>query len=754
MKTENLIYSTSQPYDCAKIIINTILGEPRLEYEISYDIIRVAKAIKNNKEIFKVNLNDLNETNIDLLDYTDKLNDNVKIFTDLKEFSKLYYLFGVTSLKVLCGLVIGKGIIDEKTLFTGDFKLYFDQLSEGINLSQNKFKELLGINRLNNDVENKDYRNMYLTDYTKFTLNAYRLGINLQNYYSEWMRDNSIRFEIGEILSNFYLAIYCILFGMISKFLSESVLEPKILFNNDEELSEANMDKFLSIFLADLTMDKESKQRFIGLLILFSKLTDFYNIFNGIKIEDPIVLSLSKIGKSFDNNTNDDLIEFIDKTILTQDEVKDYYDVYLEGYLTPVSFIETPYVFIDSLLRHDVSSKFYTASYINDILEYPISLYTGDMNKLKMPIITILEEYSNKDKFTDEGTIISLYNLILTEFISKIPYFCSPTYYHILTVFSAGLRYILSNEKYVNELKKKNILKYVYMSVWYLDGLITYLFHEWFRDNKFYMVKNIWTVDKKVPSLKWKSESYCIADLVVYLNTIYEFNGFLDDKTKLNYYERLNTEHSFTSQLNSLTRCQEARNFIGNSRTSDIYKTINNRLSVITHIDDLIQIFNKYNTNKEELLNFILDNLVNDKLPSICLYAYGGVSSNTGGIMSINSLIKNSEDPDSIYKYILQMDDTENNIPVPFDDKYSLKIASNVDKLVDNTIEDKNIKLFLKVLLFIGFAKEALYNNIDKPSYIESIGVDNVERISEDINNDNLIPNIEINKKFNFLDRF
>jgi hypothetical protein len=177
---------------------------------------------------------------------------------------------------------------------------------------------------------------------------------------------------------------------------------------------------------------------------------------------------------------------------------------------------------------------------------------------------------------------------------------------------------------------------------------------------------------------------------------------------------------------------------------------------------DIVRSYKKINKSEENEQSYahkaIYDLVYSGYLPSIVPYCLFGLEIQNHGLLTIKAHLEKSPNSQTILEFLNEMPYDNAMVPTVVDNVLASKLSHNIDKIGKNKLlHDEHDNLFLimmfKVLLPITFAKEAYYQGYDKPDFIVGIDEHNVESVSAEIDYSNIIPHIESERKFNFLDR-
>jgi hypothetical protein len=764
------VYDMGLPYDCSKLIVATILGEPRLKYKTIADS-NLSKSLVayrdiedgRTQDIFKVNTNGFYDIDQSDLDFGDDIINNVKSFTELKQFGRLFYMFGKVSLQFLAATLIKINYKGEREPISSGLETLLFQLNEAIKTSWTDFSILIGTYKNNKEL-NKEW------DTSKILITFEQLYDRMMENHKNVEDDNNAWYEIGNVLADFYVALEALLLGTTFNFGSMAMFNIETLVSN-EGMSKANSGRFVQSFIHNSQLIIESKQKFISLLLTFAKMTNFYEKHLGFDIKDPIITGIVDISKEFENFDSTELNEYVDTSILTQSDLKDYV-ITFESFLEPRNLIDSPAIYESGLLKHDVGNKIIIA---NAFYRHIKILYNHIDGNIKNAYLSLLS-LTSADKY-NEGYLESLYDYLM-QMMDKIPNKCCPTYYHLISFIALTFRYM----KYNNYGSNKDLLAAgIYLS----EALQAFLFHEWFRNNKLYATSSSVKCTKtKAIELSWKAETYIIMDLKqscagfmsLFASKIPAYQAELQNETFRSFDLKgfyLGMEE-YSQYIDISNRSYDGftytyDNMMANYRRYD-ETAFRNRIVPSTHLyyGDLFMSFtpefiNKYieseKLERKDDIGITYDILYKELMTPIQFYSRLGSSSHTFGFAHAKEELYHSPNKQEILEFIMNMPEDDVSIPTPVNHTIAFMFSSNIKKIREgNFVSNKKDNLFItilwRILLPLGMCKESLYSQIDKPYYMDIVTNSKLnENVSYEMDYKNLMPYITSEKKWNFLDR-
>ncbi len=521
------------------------MGEPRLSYEMIKDAGELNTLINAcwidpetlaHSPLFQVKTDALQFITKEDNDFGDTIHENVKTFNTLGEYSHLLYTFGKTAINFIAALILEINSKGERKPVSTEFAVLYYQLHSALEASWNDLSFLFGTKKSNED--NFDFQ----TD---------KLLVDFRNIYSftmglyEDIKGKDHWCELGEILAALYGALASLLIGLTLKLTNNSIIDPGKLFNTDEDISKATINAFANAFMSNETIDATTKNRYISLLIFFYKLHEFYRIYNGIQIDDPMIVPVVSLGEEFASLPEEQLVENIDLSILTQGDLEIHSSKTFESFLSYENFISSPATYYINCLDYDTANKVIIARAITFLFKYnSIDIDETLRNKYKPAYYSLIEE--SGENITDEGKILGLYDFFINNVVGKVlKNTCDVKLYHLVTMCAIHFKYLTKQNL------SKELTEYVYGGLYQAEALMVFLWHDWFQSGKTYKVeKNIHCADNKALGLLYKAKQYVKIDLIHYLQAAFEIQSpsfYTEDKPKYDYtrdfYQTISVYH-------------------------------------------------------------------------------------------------------------------------------------------------------------------------------------------------------------------
>jgi hypothetical protein len=730
-------YNLDYPYEASKLIIATILGEPRLKFSAINGQTIEAWRIQDNKKdhLFNVNNNYLFNVPSEDLSFGDEIGSKASRYIKSSEYGHLFYMFGKISLDFIAATLIEINNFGKKEPLSKEFEILFYQLNEALNAT---FKEFLFSINLTSKEDSKyvilDPTNIYST------IMAAHQSIEKEAHNT----------DISIILSTLYGSLYMTILGSLLKINSDSLIDDELLFNS--ETVETNMGNFLNYFINNNSLDIDSKKRFISLVIVFSKMSEFYNnIF-----DDPIVKAINHLGNSFDNLEDEIKVDLLDLTILNQSDLSDY-TITFESFLYHYTILDSPETYTTNLLKTDIASKNVLVLgliHLVNVTQFNGG-YLGDTDKRIDSLGEILKNIN-----ITEGKVVGLYDYLINNIMKDPATECCPTHFSIILNIAIVFRYLAKNYKV-----SKEISEYIYAGLWQADGYLIFLYHEWFFSGRFYKVNKAYrTANMKAIEQLSIAKAIMEIDIYYYIQFAIDLNKDKFDKI-YSEIEDLDIReirlHGITNSLNIYLN-----HIIPLGRNSEIYpsilelrkNTMHNVIYINSFFSGYVKEFEKDSHSMTDIHQVIYDLVYKNLLPPIVPYALYGLEAEDHGILVIKKHIESSSNKEGILQFLTDMPYDASVVPMASNNILALKLSQSIssiakNNLLQNEYDNRFVVLLFKVLFPITFAKENYYSGYDKPFYLTNIDSNNVQSVSNEINYEHILPHIVSEKKFNFLNR-
>ncbi len=752
------IYDLQFPFDSIKTIIATIMGEPRLSYEMIKDAGELNTLINacwidpetlTHSPLFQVKTDALQFITKEDNEFGDIIHEQVKTFNTLGEYSHLLYTFGKTALNFIAAILIEINSKGERKPVSVDFSTLYYQLHNALETSWNDLSFLFGTKKSNEDIfdyeTNKllvDFRNIY-----NFTIGLY-----------EDIKEKDHWCEFGEILAALYGSLASLLIGLTIKLTNNSIVDPAKLFNTDEDISKSTINTFANAFMSNETIDATTKNRYISLLIFFYKLNEFYRIYNGIQIDDPMIIPIVSLGEEFASLPEEQLVENIDLSILNQGDLEIHTSKTFESFLSYENFISSPASYYINCLDYDTANKVIVARAITFLFKYnSIDIDESLKTKYKPAYYSLIEE--SGENITDEGKILGLYDFFINNVVGKVlKNTCDVKLYHLVTMCAIHFKYLTKQSL------SKELTEYVYGGLYQAEALMVFLWHDWFQSGKTYKVeKNIHCADNKALGLLYKAKQYVKIDLIHYLQAAFEIQSpsfYTEDKSKYDYtrdfYQTISIYHmsllanKYNYNLNTIYQ-------IGDMGKTTITEG-SNEFFVNTGLDNILpHIYDKnYNASIEDKAESDYEDYYQNDIPLIYLYSKYGIENITFGLLWVNTVLQ-KEFPEETLQTLNDLNFEDNIKPWIADNVISAKIAQNLSKIIKgkfgtNDRFNKYFSILLRAIVQLGFAREAMYHTIDSAEYLENQNKNMTKTLSE-LDYETVIPFLESQHTFTFLNR-
>jgi len=498
-------YDAGIPFEALKIIFGTLFAPSRLSFRpvpTTNELIKVNNVLEGYytedntiKVAFRVKTQFFNEIDSDTLNYAENIFIHEKNFNELKDYSKLLYSYGRLGLGFIAATLIKINTDNKNEPLNPKFEGAFFSFYRSIETVFDGFNRSIG--RVNQDgTFSENHKGRLHIDIIHLYIRAMRMHQSIERDINNWN-------ELGDIMSATYTALYCLLFGSTIKISNDIFMPIENLLDPDS--IEVNADKFINGVIYNESMDQVSKNRFISLIYLFNKFTNYYMQNAGIETKelDIVSLALSSLGNVF-SNLDDEATSNIDLSVLYQNDLN--YKTSFMSFVSQTSFLKNPAIFIANTLSNDVSDNLFNASYIfNYMTLNPDFEYKG--------MKTILTQDTSDNDFENESIVTGFYTFFLNSIIENLPQNCSPRYFNFIILAAEVFNKIKnSSKKYIKEIGT--------LGFYQAEGYITYLFNEWFNSGKLYDVdETVKCSDSTALNKINKAKILCAASLNEYLNS-------------------------------------------------------------------------------------------------------------------------------------------------------------------------------------------------------------------------------------------
>jgi hypothetical protein len=743
------IYDLNYPYDSLKLIAATILGEPRLVYKVDeidsinplINAVWIDPETKSESVLFKVNNDALHYLAKDDVIFGDAVNEDIKSYNSLSQYGQLLYQFGKVSLNFIAATLISIDNKGKREPLSDDFEILYYKLNNAIQAGWEDIRRQVG----DSDGENGEIT---------------KVRLNLRNLYDLTMRLHKTMeaspeywLDIGDILTVTYGALSSLLCGLTIKFTGNSMVNPNQLFNTDSDISKNAVNTFSNTFVHAQGIDMATKNRYIALLIVYHKMNEFYRINTSITIDDPLFNILAILGEEFYSLPEDRLIENIDLTALNQGDIQIKTTITLESFLHYENFFKNPKFYNENSLKYDTNDKSIVAKSIFELFDInPMNL--GGLKTKYTPAYTsiIEEEFPSISEGDVPGFYIFFLNLADNIQKNKI----DPNFYHLLSLSALTFRKLTKGGS-------KSDKEFAYLGLYQAEALMTFLWHDWFCNDKFFNISNnVHCADTRAVGLKLKAQAYIRTCIISYIQSVFEITkpSFYNTENDLFLYTRdfynTNSLYLTTKELNKADYDTNHISFILDSNINGTIIETTKNLKINTGLSSVFDFIPRDNSLLvDEEADDDYEYYYNDEIPLIALYAKYGNEIYTYGLLWVKKVL-DSEFESETYDCLEELSSDNVLIPMIVTNILSNKISQNIIKISKGKFGtsdrfNKYFTILLKGVLPIGFAREAMYNTIDQPEYIEK--EHDPDRNNTILSYGNILPFVEKKSSFSFLDR-
>lgn len=752
-------YDLRYPYDCIRVIAGTLLGEPRLKFEPielnQYLNTYIAKRPNDSKEVFRVDASYFSGLDESDVIFGENLSSAIESYLTFGDYGKLFYLTGKIILQQLSALIIGIPKFTEAKIVSSQFELLRYQIKQTVQFT---LEDVINTGGMIN--EDGTTKNEY--DYMKCPVETLN---RLDRYQQQLIQETDFWFDIYTAMELLSEGLKYILLGSIINFAKLSDIPLDLIFTIDEAVSKLNVKRLSDAVIRNSSIEVLSKQRFITISILYKKMISFYEYYGGQKINNVVNSALVNLGIEYEAIDPDELSEFVDTTILNQSDLQDY-SITLEALLDTQSFITSPSSYEASCLKHDDFNKFIFAQvFFSNNYRSPYidrSLDRGDNEivnpKLDHPLKIVFEDGLSNTKYDMDGIVVSLFDYI-NSLIINIPNEIDNLYYHKVVLVGASLRHIFNKVQYSKEVKE-----YLMAGIMLSDGAITYLFHEWFKNNKLYQVNSsVHCTDPTALKISKFAEVRCEFDAFNYVTFCINLQGHQDHID--NYIDYMGVATRTISE-GYIDGDHTNKNTHTEDNSGKLLRGNDDYMPFLSNKEKLKDLINDVPKEIIELLNYgqPLENLIKtglkynllyqNKLPSYVIYSHYGFDSFTSGLMIIKKRLEDNKLRDEALEVLEELDETEgeSSIPIGSDNRLALMLSVNIDKIFNGQITDNKVINFLVTILMkdiipIGIIRENFSKQLETPKSFD------IDPISEQKNftYSELFPEIARNNQFTFL---
>ena len=764
------VFSLEYPFDAVKVIVNTLLGEPRLLYSINVGKPGFDTTVNANwknpetgelKELFKVITNAVVFVPKKDIEYVDLVENEIHKTggLDFPNYGNIFIALGKHTLNMLAVSLMHIDYIGKKDPVSNDLDILYHRLDGIISSTWQDFNTLTGVYYKDDDGNMTYVKGKHLLDLSNLPKITKRLYERIRSNNENWI-------EFGEALAVLFGALSSLLLGITIRLGSESIVDIGKMFNADQDIMTSTINDFCNSFMASQTIDITTKNRYISLLIVYNKIFRFYESYAHFFLDDPAFNILLQLGAEFEALPDEKKVDIIDLSVLTQSDIDLVSNITFESFLTFVNYVENPAGYIANMLNYDTSNKFLIASYYRLISNNTGLMFADIENEpdTTPPFVSYMFGNGEDERHAlyEEGNALGFYTYFVNNIVGGLlKNSCNPKLYHLISLATACFSQLIQRGN-------ASYREYMYAGLYQGEALMTYLWHDWFRSGKTYKVEpSVVSPANKAIDLLFKANRYVLFDISQYL--LFERSATFNDAAKTAPYiadQILSTHLTIHENIEAVNSCDlnlanimKMVDGVDINKLSEVGGSISGRIVTTTGLKNLSgKIYDEgwYDDPIEIKAEKLYDLYYSGKISLISLYGELGIEKASYGLMYIKEVLEREFEEETL-SVLDKLDFDKSTMPFIVSNILTGKIGQNMKKVISGKFGTKDrfntyFTLMIRILFMIGFSREVMYRTIEDPEYLEKSHNTSLQT-QDELNYDTVLPYLNSHKQFTFLNR-